>query len=306
MMINDLRIKTAHNLSQFLLKHPFIGAGGIKRTLVKILIPVPCGSTNIQTRFGFNIIVNPVLDKIIERSIYYYGTYEFGTLYVLSKCLRKGDSFMDVGSNIGFISLYASGLVGGNGIVYSFEPFSETFSILKKNIELNRIKNIHIYNEAIGSKRGVAKIYSNLNGNRGGATMMEIKNSKLSGTDVNVQALDQFVSSNRILKICLLKVDVEGWELKVLKGGNRLLSTTDAPIICIEYSERHPIQNDKLVGIYNFLLNINKYKIYKLKKGKNVISKLIEVKNYKNLPHHDNLFCFLPTHLNYVDSDIFL
>ncbi len=136
--------------------------------------------------------------------------------------------------------------------------------------------------------------------------MVEIKNLKLSGTDVNMQALDQFVSSNRILKIRLLKVDVEGWELKVLQGGNRLLSTTDAPIICIEYSERHPIQNDNLVGIYYFLLNINKYKVYKLKKGKDVISKLIEVKNYENLPHHDNIFCFLPTHLNNVDSDIFL
>jgi len=214
--------------------------------MVSLLAPRPRGSTIIHTYYGFDIFVDPVTDKGLEREIYYYGTYEAGTLYVMRRYLREGDTFIDVGANIGFISLFASQLVGASGAVYSFEPASETFEILKRNVRMNNIDNIRVYNFALGSTRGSLLIYNNLAISRGSASLIPYQDNS-DGRQVFVQTLDEFVTVNEIFNIKMVKIDVEGWELEVLKGAKHLLGRFDSPIICIEYSNLYPIQNGKLL-----------------------------------------------------------
>ena len=264
--------------------------------MTKLLIPTPKGPTICPTDYGFNIIVDPVTDKGLERVIYFNGAYEAGTINILKKCLRQGDTFVDVGSNIGLMSLSASQFVGQDGHVYSFEPLAETFAILTKNIEMNKSSNISAYNIALGSSRKRAVIYRNLDINRASASLIKPVQKNSKGLEVLVETLDEFATKNNITNIRMIKIDVEGQELEVLKGANNLLRSPNAPIICIEYSNSHPTQGGQLLDLYNYLL-VNNYKIYKLEKGKEIPSRLIKIANVTDLPYHDNLFCFLPIHL---------
>lgn len=104
----------------------------------------------------------------------------------------------------------------------------------------------------------------------------------------------------------MLKIDVEGWELEVFKGSKNLLSGENAPIVCVEYTEEHPTYNGSSIDIYNFILTINRYKIFRLQKSKEVSSKLVQIKSIRDLPKYDNLFCFLEKDLNILIPSIFL
>lgn len=296
---SEFLILVAHNISQFLTMHPFKGSGRLKG-LVPLFVPAPDGPTIVHTNFGFEILVDPVFDKGLEGSIYYHGTYEAGTLNVIKGCLRKGDSFIDIGSNIGLMSLFASQLIGENGTVYSFEPEPETFGILKKNIEINKRNNILTFDTAIGSETNTATIYSGTRGSRGSASLIKPDEKNSSGKEVQVQTLDEFIAANTISNIRMIKIDVEGWELEVLKGARQLLGNPNAPIVSIEYSGLHPVQNGQLLEVYKYILSVNDYGVYKLEKGKEIVSKLIKIEDVSDLPYHDNLFCFLPSHLKSI------
>ena len=304
-MRNRVRMRVTHIIGRFLIKHPIKGTNMLREQIVKLLAPIPYGPTIVPTHYGFDALVDPTIDDGVEKSIYYFGTYEIGTLHIMRKCLKRADSFIDVGSNIGLMSLLASQIVGKNGIVYSIEPEPEIFTILQKNIKINNIDNIQTYNLAFGSERGNAIIYRNLDLNRASASLIKPNQKNFDEREVIVQTLDEFIIKNNISNVQMVKIDVEGWELEVLKGAKNFLSSPSSPIICIEYSKLHPIHKGQLLDIYNYILTTNNYKIFKLKKGKGRISKLIRIKDIVDLPFHDNLFCFLPSHLKILPKNIF-
>ena len=108
-----------------------------------------------------------------------------------------------------------------------------------------------------------------------------------------------------VTDVKMLKIDVEGWELRVLKGAKYMLQSEWAPIICIEYSKIQS-SDEQLLDIYSYILSINDYVVYKLKRGKGMQSKLIKITNSSELPYHDNIFCFLPLHFKDLPKDMFI
>lgn len=301
---NTFRVKTAYAISNFVVSHYFIGSRKMRRVLAKLLLPDPRGAVVVDTRYGFKIIVDPVAGKDLESSVYYFGTYEAGTLHIMQKCLREGDVFFDIGSNIGVMSLFASQLVGEQGKIYAFEPDPDTFAILRDNLKLNENGRVQPENLALGESNGTASLFQNRGINRGASSLINSQENSNIVT-VNTEKLDDFVSRNKPGKIKLLKIDVEGWEFEVLKGARQLLSSAEAPIVIFECSDNVSVPREKIYRTYQYLLSANDYRVFKLKQGKEVISKLLPVENEKDLPHHDNLFCFPPAHLKYVPREIF-
>ncbi len=292
-------------LDEFCDKHSFRGAGRLRKLLTKLFMPAANGPTLVRTRYGFDIIVNPVVDKGLERFIYAYGTFEAGTLYAIEKCLRRNDTFFDIGSNIGLMSLLASQVIGEHGTVYAFEPEPAVFSSLRQNIEINRVRNVRAFPIALGSARTTETIYSNLDKSRGSASLIRPHEDLTEGIEVQVDTLDEFTIRENISDTRMMKIDVEGWELEVLQGAKRLLSSCSAPIICIEYSKFHQSHKGQALDLYNHILAVNEYKIYKLDRGKEIGSRLVRIRNVTDLPDHDNLFCFLPAHLEELENDMF-
>jgi FkbM family methyltransferase len=300
-MIKKNLLHFAHKLKRKMQnKKPFTGRGLLIK-FADIIIDNPSKPIQVKTLHGFKMFIDPVTDKGVERSIYYTGTYEAGTLHIFDYLLSEGDVYFDIGANIGLMAIYASQRIKSSGRVHAFEPEPDTFGILQKNCAINHIKNITLNRVALGEENKKALIFPNLDINRGASSL--VRNDGSAGKEVTVMSLDNYIGQYPD-PIKLMKIDVEGYEMEMLKGAGNLLKSAMAPIICIEYSkETH--QNGDVADLYEFVKNVNEYRIYKFKGWKGEVGTLTEVYRREEMPDHDNVFCFLPKHLENVDKNIF-
>ncbi len=299
-------------IKSFRLRHKLIsslrdvdirGVRKLAHHLPKILIPNPGGAITIRTLYGFPMIIDPVRDHGVEESIYYTGTYEKGTLFIINKILNEGDLFVDVGANIGLIYLFASLIVGNTGRVIAFEPGRETMAILKQNIELNNIQNIETSDCAVGSRRGHGKIYESSDMNRGGASLIK-PSSQSVGQEVTITTLSAFLKDEP--RVALIKVDIEGYELEALRGAHEILAGEPSPMLIIECSELRDNLNGVGTGaLYDYLMSLGNYRLFKSRIDKSKVSRLVEIHHRSELPAHDNIYCFTGRHLETIPRKIF-
>jgi FkbM family methyltransferase len=301
----DKRARFTRALADILINRSFPGCSKLLRNAYKLFGSPPAGSLRIETRHGFDMLINPRHNKGVDASIYYNGTYEAGTLYAITNSLRKGDIFIDAGANIGLMSLAAAQKVGAEGKVHAFEPVPDVFAQLQQNVTINRAENILLHNSALGLKPERRTIYEQEHINKGSASFVQPTTDSSARHIVDVDTLDRFSGSIRSTPIRMIKADVEGWELEVLQGGKELLSANNAPILCIEYSVSYSPRKEQLHDVYDFIRNINEYQFFKLKNGKETISPLVRISSINDLPKHDNIFCFLPHHVAEIGSRLF-
>ena len=278
---------------------PVPGARIFCRLLSRLLpFPVPKGPSLIRTLHGQRMLVDPRPAGGLGRALFTDGTYEEGTLQVLRRSLPAGGTLVDVGANIGVVTLYASRLVGPDGLVVAFEPVRGTHATLTTNITLNRYANIVAEAIAIGSAAGRAVIRDASATDSGASTLVPGAVSGIEET-VEVRALDDYIQehlSNR--RIDCLKVDVEGWELEVLRGAVGLLGGQAPPMCIVECSRLHPPHGSDCAALFQFVVDVNRYKVFRLSRGKEIPSRLVEVPSASHLPLHDNLICLTPEHLD--------
>ncbi len=162
--------------------------------------------------------------------------YEPSGFRAMEKILKPGHLVVDVGANLGLYSLAMAKLVYPSGRVFSFEPASETFVALLDHIRCNGLTDmIEPHMCVIGDQPGVCTFAQDgvLGTNRIGGSHSQGKNAK--SVSRRVTTLDQFFSQNGLLPD-LIKIDVEGYEMSVLKGAQKLISKKRCPILC----ELHP------------------------------------------------------------------
>src|SRR3989344_2665787 len=91
-------------------------------------------------------------DTVVSESLIYNKTWSKHETKLVSKYLKKGDVFVDVGAHIGYFTLLASKIVGPVGRVYAFEPNTNNFKLLQKNVKRNKLNNVICINKAIADK----------------------------------------------------------------------------------------------------------------------------------------------------------
>ncbi len=291
------RFASVHQLVNYIYDLNFKGSGSSALALARLLLPSPVGSTVVPTCYSFSMVVNPLEDNFVERSIYYTGTYEKGTLFVMQHLLKPGDVVVDAGAHIGLMSLFAAGIVGKQGAVFAFEPVPSTHQLLLHNIALNGFSQIYPYKEALGETQHHGQMANNQINNRGTYGLITESEQK-SGLEVLVKPLDSYID---IGEVQLLKADVEGHELQVLKGAKSKLSTQNPPALILECG--HLSASDQQ-DLFNFIKGVNEYRIFKLKGVKRKISPLVEVKSSSDLPEEDNIFCLTPKHLSGLPNTV--
>jgi len=142
------------------------------------------------------------------------GDEAFFTAY-----LRPGDTVVDVGANVGALSLTAAGRVGNLGKVFAIEPHPKVFKFLTANIALNRRNNITAMNLALSNQPGEL-CFSDLDCDDCNGVVSD------SSLKVTTLTLDTLLNQG-VEHVALLKVDVEGFEKFVFEGGHAMLERTD-------------------------------------------------------------------------------
>jgi len=126
---------------------------------------------------------------------------------------KQGDWVFDIGGCFGETSFWFSRLVGENGKIFCFEPVPENYKVLEENLRTNRVENIVPVQMAVGDFTGEVQIF----GEGGSAAISE------TGSIVPCITIDEFVSRLRVEKVDMIKMDIEGSELKAIKGAAETL-----------------------------------------------------------------------------------
>ncbi|MEB3189647.1 MAG: FkbM family methyltransferase [Snowella sp.] len=167
----------------------------------------------------------------------YLGVYEPETIKALQSLVKSGDIVLDIGANIGAITLPLANLVGVAGQVIVFEPTAWAYGKLEKNLSLNsnlidRIKaeQIMLLDEG---KEPPSLIYSSwsLVNEEDELTHPTHKGRLMTTDGVRGISLDRYIEENSVEKIDLIKLDVDGYELDVIKGASKTLSRYSPRII---------------------------------------------------------------------------
>lgn len=185
------------------------------------------------------------------------------------KLFRVGDAsiIFDVGAQFGQTALEYSKRFK-NSRIYSFEPFNESFEIMRDNVM--KEPNVRIYNigfgDAIGKKEINSNTFSATNSildtdDKAASTWGDNLLETIKKTEVNITTIDKFTEEQKIKTIDILKIDVQGYEFKVLEGARNLILKNEIKIIYLEIIILPTYKNQKqldevlsLLRSYNFSL----------------------------------------------------
>lgn len=209
---------------------PFPGRGRLSQLLSLGATQEAIHSITLPGGLTFSMALQP--RQFIDRCLHYSGVWEPMETRHFTALLGQGYTVLDIGANIGYYTLIASRLVGASGRVFAFEPGKQTFARLSRNVAINNLQNTYLNDCALGDQTCEVTFYHSPGNNSGSNSLFLLERS--GSEAVRMTTLDSFILQNEIGHIDLVKMDVEGAEVKVLRGGMGLFSRRDAPLLMTE------------------------------------------------------------------------
>lgn len=166
------------------------------------------------------------------------GNYEPHETAFVRRHLAAGDTFLDIGANIGWFTTLAAGIVGAEGAVHAFEPRDETRGLLMRSISDNGFEGrVTVHDFALAAEaQSTRLLWMQGTHNPGGSRLARDADDAyegMTGQSVNTRALDDLEFGGRVT---LVKLDVEGGEANVLRGARAFLAR-HRPLILTEVGE---------------------------------------------------------------------
>lgn len=242
-------LKVIQKITRGMVNFPVIGFWSWR--LIRYVRKALAIDINIVTEYDEDIKIKTNLADHMESRVFWQGFLEGdrGELLLLDELLSKDESqvFFDVGAHVGIFSMFAAKRIKV-GDVHSFEPYKKHLERLRFNVELNNLDNVTIRRFVLGETEGKAKLKVPIPGRSddpllagsGGSSIMpfEVNSDNYEIHAVNKTTLDKYVDIENIGRVDIIKVDVEGAELNVLKGGNGLLDRF-RPHVLMELDQRY-------------------------------------------------------------------
>lgn len=166
------------------------------------------------------------------------GGYENKERMFIGRFVKPGMIVIDIGAHRGFHTILFSKMVRNTGRVLSFEPSPDNSSRLKLHLKINFCRNVEIKECALGKDDGVRNLYVVASQTVLNSLRPPVTAYASSTTPVQVQKLDDVLSSEKISKVDFIKLDVEGGELDALLGAEHLLRRVPRPVILCEVLEK--------------------------------------------------------------------
>lgn len=180
---------------------------------------------------------------------------EIRELELFAELSGRSEVILDIGANTGIYSICAS-LKNNHAVIYSFEPYHINAERLRKNIKINRLQNVKVVEKALGHENSMVSIAVPKNKKVCDVSSVDkeftnrfyVGDVEFTEQVTEQTKLDDFVESNKLTKVDLIKIDVENYELNVFNGAKKVLSEF-APVILAEIF----VNNDKISFFENFL-----------------------------------------------------
>jgi FkbM family methyltransferase len=195
----------------------------------------------VPTRAGFRMAANP--RDYASYGIYFFGEYDAPMSSVLRHLVREGETAWDVGTERGWFSCLLAHLVGPTGRVDSFEAFPTNAARLRGNLALNNMDWVRVNEVAVSDAPGEASFqlptpeviagFSHLEHCSGVGYLTD--ETTADTIRVPTLSLDDYAERNNLRSLALIKMDIEGAEVRALQGAARVLRTL-RPIVAIEYN----------------------------------------------------------------------
>ena len=198
-------------------------------------VAINCGPNEVMVRTASGYLLCSANDPSLISSLLEGGELEPGTRAMLQRLLRPGDTFVDVGANVGLLTLAAATTLQGSGRVVAFEPFEETCALLRKSVYLNgHSSKVEIHQAAVSDRAGTQPLF--LGNTSGHHSLYPLDEGEGGQAQVQLVRLDDVLAGQRV---DVLKIDAEGAELQVLAGASQLLRANPGIGIVAEFGLSH-------------------------------------------------------------------
>lgn len=243
------------------------------------------------SNFDGNLTMSLLLSEHMQRRIFWMGYYSQDIARLLNHLLKPGMVVLDVGANIGEITLLAAQRVGPEGRVFSFEPMDEISKQLEWHVKINDFHQVSIEKIALGDS-----IADNIPIYLSCGQVAEDENGGLGSLygggqgenpiqHISMTTLDDWQSKQHLERIDLIKIDIEGAELACLKGAKKSIQQYK-PKIIIEIQDFSSARAGyKSSDILYFLSALN-YEFHKIGKGG-----ALTLLTKSSLEDFQNVFC---------------
>ena len=201
----------------------------------KALWVVPdSGYTALPVAWGVSVVADP--SKLIGRSIWTTGVYDLTVSEILARLIVPGDTVLDAGANVGYMTLLAGVAAGPSGRVLAWEPHPELFSVLQQNVasvaRSGKLADVILRNAALGLTAGTADLIVPKDmGSNDGISYIGPQKGPADTVSVKVETIDDVIGT---MPISVMKLDVEGFERAVLGGASRALGAGQITHIVFE------------------------------------------------------------------------
>lgn len=208
---------------------PFVGK---RKAVAERLLRAAFGETVEARRHLME--VHPA-DRVLGSRLRRRGNWSRAETALYERCIRRGETVVDCGANVGYFTLIFARCVGAGGRVFAFEPEPDNFRLLARNIARNGYRNVTAVQRALSREEGVAPLAlaaDNLGDHRLGPMQEERPT-----INVPVTTLDASVAA-RAGRIDFLKLDVQGREPAVLDGAREVLAANPKMWMLTEFWPR--------------------------------------------------------------------
>ena len=238
----------------------------------------------IQWFHGIKIYIYP--GEEISRCLYVEGFYEPNQMCFLDSYLKPGMTVMDVGAHNGIYSLFCADKVGVSGKVLALEPSRREFEKLRLNISINQFQNIRIFHVAAYDSETTLDLKIAKTPHTGHNTLGNFAYQETTLDDieaVQTSSLNQFIQTENLERVDLIKIDAEGSEMNVLRGAENILEKFH-PVLLLEiFPPALTAHGDTAADIWSFLTGKGyHFFVYDPKTGIPA-----PVNKYPGLPHTD-------------------
>ena len=173
------------------------------------------------------------------------GTYEPKNVQAIQNTVQENDIAYDVGAHVGYFAVLMGDLVGSAGKVIAFEPRGLNLGYLQKHVSVNNCQNIQIVSKALGDHSGHAKLETRTGSGTGYV-------SDTGDEDIEITSIDELVESGALPPPTFLKIDVEGGEMAVLRGAQKVIASQRPRMILATHGDEIDAECRALLREWNY------------------------------------------------------